>query len=404
MNIKRLVLGTAAGALAVTGAQAADLPVVVEPVEYVRICDAYGAGFYYIPGTETCLRVAGRVRVDYQFFGDLDEDDFILSGLGYDDDADAGYRFRARAYVYMDSRTSTEFGLLRTYTELQFTRDNAGGVAVNLEEAFIQFGGLTFGRTRSFWDFIDAQFGSAFFFATEGSDRKINLAGYTAAFGNGFSASISVEDMATRSAGIFNTATGFGADQRVAWVPDLVANIRVDQGWGSAALRGAVGWREAGVFNGNGDFAESDSDVMFAVGAGVAVNVPFGNGTTIGLQGAYAHGGADYLSGDLAGYVFDGQYNPVSNDLDLYDGFSVAGGFSTNFTPAIAYSLGAGYAFIDTKDDLGDVNTVTIDSYLTYEVVRGFILGAGIQYKYVDTSDIGDDSALAGFLRAQRTF
>lgn len=30
-------------------------PTFAEPVEYVRICDAYGAGFYYIPGTETCV-------------------------------------------------------------------------------------------------------------------------------------------------------------------------------------------------------------------------------------------------------------------------------------------------------------------------------------------------------------
>lgn len=27
-----------------------------EPVEYVRICDAFGAGFHYVPGTDTCLR------------------------------------------------------------------------------------------------------------------------------------------------------------------------------------------------------------------------------------------------------------------------------------------------------------------------------------------------------------
>ena len=31
-----------------------------QPVEYVRICDAYGSGFYYIPGTETCLKIGDR--------------------------------------------------------------------------------------------------------------------------------------------------------------------------------------------------------------------------------------------------------------------------------------------------------------------------------------------------------
>ena len=66
MNIKSLLLGSAAALVAVTGARAADAVVVAEPepVEYVRVCDVYGAGFYYIPGTETCLKVGGYIRYD----------------------------------------------------------------------------------------------------------------------------------------------------------------------------------------------------------------------------------------------------------------------------------------------------------------------------------------------------
>ncbi|PZR88834.1 MAG: porin, partial [Stutzerimonas stutzeri] len=60
--VKSLLLGSAAGFAAVAGAHAADLPSrKAAPVEYVRVCSAYGAGFFYIPGTETCLRVGGRV-------------------------------------------------------------------------------------------------------------------------------------------------------------------------------------------------------------------------------------------------------------------------------------------------------------------------------------------------------
>src|SRR5258708_3079827 len=47
--VKSLILGSAAGLLAVSGAQAADLPVKAKAVEYVRICSLYGAGFYYMP-------------------------------------------------------------------------------------------------------------------------------------------------------------------------------------------------------------------------------------------------------------------------------------------------------------------------------------------------------------------
>ena len=67
MNIKSLLLGSAAALVAVSGARAADAVEVVaepEPMEYVRVCDTYGAGFYYIPGTETCLRVGGYIRYD----------------------------------------------------------------------------------------------------------------------------------------------------------------------------------------------------------------------------------------------------------------------------------------------------------------------------------------------------
>ena len=62
---KSLLLGTAAGFAVVAGAQAADLPSrKAAPANYVKICDAYGAGFYTIPGTDTCLRVEiGRAHV-----------------------------------------------------------------------------------------------------------------------------------------------------------------------------------------------------------------------------------------------------------------------------------------------------------------------------------------------------
>src|SRR6476620_2777576 len=67
MKFKGLLLGSAAALLAVGGAQAADLPVKAKAVEYVRICSLYGAGFYYIPGTDTCIKLGGYLRVDTTF-------------------------------------------------------------------------------------------------------------------------------------------------------------------------------------------------------------------------------------------------------------------------------------------------------------------------------------------------
>ena len=65
--IKSLILGSAAGLVALSGAQAADLPVKAKAVEYVKICSLYGAGFFYIPGTDTCIKLGGYVRVDTTF-------------------------------------------------------------------------------------------------------------------------------------------------------------------------------------------------------------------------------------------------------------------------------------------------------------------------------------------------
>src|SRR3954469_864493 len=64
-TIKGLFLASAAGLVAVSGTQAADLPVKAKPVEYVKICTLYREGFYYIPGTDICLKIGGYVRADY---------------------------------------------------------------------------------------------------------------------------------------------------------------------------------------------------------------------------------------------------------------------------------------------------------------------------------------------------
>ena len=109
MNIKSLLLGSAAALLAVSGARAADAIVVAEPepMEYVRICDVYGAGFYYIPGTETCLKVGGLVR--YQIDGETGDD---------------GWNKSTTARVKLDARSETEYGTFKRFIEVEFK--NAG--------------------------------------------------------------------------------------------------------------------------------------------------------------------------------------------------------------------------------------------------------------------------------------
>lgn len=66
-TIKSLVLGSAAALVAMSGAQAADLPIKAKAVEYVKVCSLYGAGFYYIPGTDTCIKLGGYLRAETSF-------------------------------------------------------------------------------------------------------------------------------------------------------------------------------------------------------------------------------------------------------------------------------------------------------------------------------------------------
>src|SRR5215467_6811251 len=38
---------------------------VVQSVQYVKICSLYGVGFYYVPGTDMCIKIGGWVRAEY---------------------------------------------------------------------------------------------------------------------------------------------------------------------------------------------------------------------------------------------------------------------------------------------------------------------------------------------------
>src|SRR6478609_3448371 len=191
--VKSLLLGSAAGLAAVAGAQAADLPVMkAAPVEYVRVCSTYGAGFFYVPGTDSCLRISGRLRVDYGF----------LEPFSRADDA-IGIRVRGR--VNFDHRTATPYGLLRTYIRYEIDRNSGRQFGVNgqittnpkLQQGFIQFGGLTAGRVTSFFsnpDLPTTHMGTLRF----DDAPDVDLLAYTYGFGNGFSATLSVEDALSR--------------------------------------------------------------------------------------------------------------------------------------------------------------------------------------------------------------
>ena len=150
--VKSLLLGSAAGVVAVAGAQAADLPVKAKPVEYVKICSLYGDGFYYIPGTETCVRIGASAQADY-FYGSLANGHILFDGVGgAHDRTTAMHAMRGRGDVGLDSRAQTAYGTLRSVVVLRMDNVDGGTVTPNVPRTFIQWAGFTFGHTKSYSD------------------------------------------------------------------------------------------------------------------------------------------------------------------------------------------------------------------------------------------------------------
>src|ERR1700730_16960819 len=115
--VKSLILGSAAGLLAMSGAQAADLPVKAKAVEYVRICSLYGAGFFYIPGTDTCIKLGGYLRADLTYNGGIYDGPFWNGEGGIFDRYGNKYNDRSRMALTVDTRTATEYGVVRTFMQ-----------------------------------------------------------------------------------------------------------------------------------------------------------------------------------------------------------------------------------------------------------------------------------------------
>ncbi len=386
MKLKSLMLAAAAAAAATT-AQAADLPVAPEPVDYVRICDAYGARFYYIPGTETCLRVGGRVRTQVTINNMADEED------GWGDRADNGYDFATYGYLYLDARTATGYGLLRAYTEIAGNVNNAGAETFDLGSTYIQWGGLTMGYLASNFDFYTGSVWSGPAVRTW-SDRTIQQIAYTATFGSGFSATIAVEDGEAREVANTALATTYAGTR----IPDFVAALGVSQGWGSAQLMGALHHvRPAAV--------GTDEHLGFAVGGGVSVNLPMAPGSNINFQAAYADGALDYLGAGYTATINGTNVNAFDYfGNDTSTGYSLGGGVYYQATSTVGLALDGSYLNLDLANTANDATAWGVDGSVQWEPVDAFVIGADLGYNNLDVDNVGDFDQIVARFRVQRTF
>ncbi len=281
-STKTLILGSAAGLLAISGAQAADLPVKAKAVEYVRICSLYGAGFFYIPGTDTCIKLGGYLRVDTTFNGSIHGQPAWSGDLGQQNRYRDYFASRSRMALTIDTRTATEYGVVRTFGQGDFQFSTQGSSSVNptgftgstsvgtntsllngpgegyvaVEYVFIQFAGFTFGKSSSAystpWNGFPGNINSSLL-GGNNTDTGVNNIQYTAQFGNGVSASIGLDDptvwnrtavynLGPSGAGVGGIAA-LGTSSNTyagARAPDVVGNIRVDQAWGLFQISAAA--------------------------------------------------------------------------------------------------------------------------------------------------------------------
>src|SRR5215510_715086 len=240
--MKSLLLGSAAGLVAVSGTQAADLPVKAKPVEYVKICNLYGEGFYYIPGTDICLKVGGYVRANYRWNAAGNGQPQYTGAGGAQDRTVNPYSTQHRASFNFDSRTQTAYGTLRTYVAVNVDNQDQGSVSVNPTRAFIQWAGFMFGHTKSFTDVPgtpEDTFKSLFQTqaVSETAPNGTNQIAYTWELGNGMTLNVGADERRTRAlanqsnnviAVGSNPGTAFGPYQH----PTPWVNFAVAQSWG----------------------------------------------------------------------------------------------------------------------------------------------------------------------------
>lgn len=356
MNMKSILLGTAAGLMVASAAQAADLPGEPTPaaVDYVKVCDAFGTGFFYIPGTETCLKFDARVRVQ------------AGTGIQYAS-SDNVLRLNTDARFGVDARSATELGTLRTYVRVTTAtiHDDFSGndsASARFDRAFIQLGYLTVGVAANFYDSFGGLAGSAIAGRNWGGDDYTQVTLLADNLGGGFYAGIQAH--ATAPA-LYRQEYDADDKKGAQDFPDVEAIIGIaDQPWGSAAL---AAW-----------YSDQPGDDFFSVKGGVSFKAT--DALTVNAV-------ATYLDNvDLAGWNTDAIMIGLGAEYAVSDAVSV-------------YGLGQ-YSFNDI-DGGPDADSWGVTLGATYTIVSGLVATAEVAYDDGENNIVADND-FSGVLRLTR--
>jgi Porin subfamily len=385
--MKSLLLGSAAGLVAVTAGHAADLPVKAKPVQYVKVCSLYGAGFYYMPGTDMCLKIGGWVRMEITG-GDVNGSmTWGPYNVNVNQRGTSNLVTRERAYITADAREETAYGVARAYIDAGVNSSDtqmspAIGNSLSTNRAFVQWAGFTAGLATSFFDFYSAPaplYRAGYLPNEDTGDGGQFVIGYTAQLGNGMSATISAEQR--RDTQIIDAYTGSGSPgfivggPTVSYVtagsgyggmrtPDIVANLRVDQAWGSAQVMGAAHYLNPVYYDGNspgGTYGNAgpSNDWGWVVGGGIKLLTPsIAPGDYFQAEVNYTEGATRYLNivefpwvevandspnaNETWGVLTDCVYS-AGTSCEKTSAFEVNASFEHHWTPQWHQSLAGAY-------------------------------------------------------------
>lgn len=394
MQTKCILVTSAAGLFTASTAFAADLPkepMIAEPIEYVKSCDAYGNGYFNLPGTETCLNISGRIRAQVRT-GNLSEDE--------GDDWDS----YTRGYGWFETETATSFGSIYTYTGFSYTYNQTGeDPSWASDDAFITF------KT----DYADLNFGvklSEFYGFLGYSWMQIGGANWVEYYPLQASVNIPVDNF-TLSLAVEDASYMDGSDQGLNFVGaldyshDLVSfrlaaaaheNTNEEYGYALSAYTEIKPIDKLALSLGAQYAVDASKFVgLSAGGYGDLLNGSYGDDAdedqkapdatyfdTLGVSAFSVMGGMKYALADDVDVMFEASYLQFETDnaTTNFDGDALRLSGSVVFKPApgLGIALAAGYSELTANGETSDTSLDVMEES-TVEQMR---IGTRIQYTF----------------------
>jgi len=346
-------------------------------VQYVKICSIYGEGFYYIPGSDICLKIGGYVQSQAEY-GTGTHGIVIgsgpLAGDGRFTRGTSEFAFSNRAVVSLDARSQTAYGTLRTYMRFRIASTGTSGTTSTealAERAFIQWAGFTFGRAQSYFDNVTFTNRYNYLDIRTAGDTQAdgtNLAAHTWELGNGVSLNFSAEEPFShfKAGTLDGSAASFAingvttTDNHGVRMPDFIGSLRINQAWGSAGISGAIHDISAGYFGTANSSINPHPDSKFGWAVSGGAEFKLLGGDTFGVNAVYSEGAAGYAtkggswqiygnSGVGVGWISDGIFD-TGREIELTRVWSVNAAFQHHWNQMWRTSLYGGYVSVEYND------------------------------------------------------